>query len=395
MSAEEQLAFDIRALCEPTSDLANQAAWFCATAPHRQGLYGKRNWGGQLHSLCSYQGKLKPSIAYFLVNVFTERGQRVLDPLAGVGTVPLEARRQGRVGIANDLSPLGACVCRAKLELFTDAEVEAALEDLAEAIDAGPSLSDLTELVDVDWGLNNTIRDYFHPETLRELLIARSWFLDRGNLSVADEVVRSSLLHILHGNRPYALSRRSHPVTPLAPTGPVEYKSVVAKLVERLVRISPALHELSDPAGPSEVHGIDFRDLSLSEPVDAVITSPPFAQSFRFWSMNWMRLWFVGWTTPDFAKRPAEFLELQQRKSFDPYAEFSTKMAELLRPGGLLIMHLGETAKVDMAKEIVPKLAGDFDVCFVGRECVADTESHGLTDKGATLAHWYVFASRR
>lgn len=87
-------------------DLKDRARYFCDTMPHRMNPYSKRNWGGPLHSLCSYQGKLKPAIAHFLISWFTESGDVVVDPMAGVGTIPLEARRQGRIGIANDLSPL-------------------------------------------------------------------------------------------------------------------------------------------------------------------------------------------------------------------------------------------------------------------------------------------------
>ena len=101
--------FDLVPAPKPGDDLAAKALMFCETAPYRMGEYSKRNWGGPLHSLCSYQGKLKPSIAHFLVQWFTEPGQRVLDPMGGVGTIPLEARRLGRVGIASDLSPLGGC----------------------------------------------------------------------------------------------------------------------------------------------------------------------------------------------------------------------------------------------------------------------------------------------
>jgi hypothetical protein len=58
-------------------------------------------------------------------------------------------------------------------------------------------------------------------------------------------------------------------------------------------------------------------------------------------------------------------------------------------------MHLGETPSVNMAEELAPIVAPQFEVAHIGRECVRNTESHGLTDKGATVAHWYLFARRR
>lgn len=380
---------------EPTlnDDFAARAERFCESAPHRAGEYSKRNWGGPLHSVCSYQGKLKPAIAHFLVSWFTSPGDQVLDPMGGVGTIPLEARRQGRVGIASDLSPLADTVSRAKLEPFTADAVWRGLHDLDVYLKDESLTPDAS---DASFGLNGPIERYFHEDTLRELLLARTYFLE-GHAEVpapARDVIKSSLLHILHGNRPYALSRRSHPVTPFAPTGPTIYRPVIRALRERLERIVPHLSALEQdgPAGSS--HLCDFRQLDI-EPVDAVITSPPFSKSLRFWTSNWMRLWLAGWSPDDFKSEPNRFLEVEQRNHFDAYREFAASMHRVMKPGAPLVMHLGETATVNMASAIQPMLADHFDVRYVGRECVADTESHGLRDKGATVAHWYVFATAK
>lgn len=381
---------------EPAAEgLAARAEEFCETAPHRREPFVRRNWGGPLHSLCSYQGKLKPAIGHFLVDWFTEPGWRVLDPMSGVGTIPLEARRQGRIAIANDLSPLADCVSRAKIEPFDQRDVTAIVDDLAAFIRGGPTLERIELEADLSFGLNGPLRDYFHPDTLREVVLARRYFLvEHEQPAAARDVVRSSILHILHGNRPYALSRRSHPLTPFAPTGPFEYRSLIERLSERFRRVLPLLDELAADSSPGESHLGDFRDLKVSS-VDAVITSPPFAKSFRFWSMNWMRLWFMGWEREDFVTEPKKYLETEQKQDFGAYVDFAAAMHRLVRPGGVLVMHLGETASVNMAEELGPLISPYFDIQHVGRECVLDAESHGLRDKGATVAHWYLFGTRR
>jgi hypothetical protein len=48
--------------------------------------------------------------------------------------------------------------------------------------------------------------------------------------------VVASLLHVLHGNRPYALSRRSHPITPDAPSGDFEYRPVIPRVENNVER---------------------------------------------------------------------------------------------------------------------------------------------------------------
>jgi hypothetical protein len=55
-------------------------------------------------------------------------------------------------------------------------------------------------------------------------------------------------------------------------------------------------------------------------------------------------------------------------------------------------MHLGETSRIDMTSRVAALLAPRFEPLYAGRECVADTESHGLSDKGATRAHGFLFA---
>lgn len=393
---QQQAMFDEPRIEVPPGSLAERAAAFCREVPHRAYPFARRDWGGALHSLCSYQGKLKPSIAHFLITWFTNPCDRVLDPMSGVGTIPLEARREGRVGIANDLSPVADCVSRAKLETFSDEDVIGVTERLDAYIRSGPTLESLSSEVDVEFGLNGAICDYFHPETLREVVLARRFFIEgKDEVSPsARDVVRSSVLHMLHGNRPYALSRRSHPVTPFAPTGPFEYRSLMDRLVKRLHRVVPVLIELGRTSPPGRAIKSDFRTMQI-DPVDAVITSPPFAKSVRFWSVNWMRLWFAGWDPEDFKSEPARYLETEQKHSFDPYASFAEAMAQVLKPAGLLILHLGETALVNMADSVAPLIATHFEVIYSGKECVRDTESHGLRDKGSTVAHHYLFAIKR
>lgn len=381
-------------VARPQLSLKERAQYFCTNPPYRHRPFVSRNWGAPLHSLCSYQGKLKPAIAHFLVAWFTEPGNRVADLMAGVGTIPLEARRLGRFAIANDLSPLAYAVSSAKVLPVTEARLDMELHRLTRAVKNGRTLRDLESTTDLDWGLNGAIRSYFHPDTLRELLLAREYFRHSTSLSAERQLLQASMMHILHGNRPYALSRRSHPVTPFAPTGPFEYRPLLGRLSNRLSRIAPSLLSLArnTPSGESS-HG-DFRDLVLRD-VDAIITSPPFARSIRFWSSNWLRLWFAGWEAFDFKVEPARYVETEQRSSYAPYRDFSKTASAILRSGGRLILHLGETPSENMVDHIRPLLETDFSILYAGRENVKDLESHGLRDKGATTAHWYLFAEKR
>lgn len=393
--APGELAYTPDAL--PLSDeyVVAMAERFCVERPYALAPYSKRNWGGRLHSLCSYQGKLKPSIAHFLIKWFTEPGATVLDPMSGVGTIPLEARLQGRVAVAGDLSDLAVAVSRAKLECADPDAAAAVVWRLVAYLDAAGSIS-LDQLItdeDADFGLNGPITEYFHPSTLREVLLARRFFAEADLEAPGIANVLTAILHVLHGNRPYALSRRSHPITPLRPTGAAEYRPLIPHIERRLAQTLPELAEL--PGVGKTLHA-DFGSLPLElGSVDAVVTSPPFAQSLRFFSSNWMRLWFCGWTAADFRARPPGYLESEQKRDFSlAYRRFFEAMHQVLAPRGLLIMHVGATRGFNMAEHLLPLLAPEFVLLHEGAEQLEAPESHGLSDKGSTVRHHFLFCRR-
>src|SRR6266516_1235773 len=291
-------------------------AYFRSKAPYKIEPFAKKTWGHPLHSLCSYQGKLKPALAHWLVKLFTEPGMSVLDPLGGVGTIGLEAALQGRIAFSNDLSPLAAVVAQAKLSPPTIDETLSTLDILRTKLPLVQLTQD--DFIASDFGLNAKVKDYFHRDTLEEVLKARRYFLTDGTLSKSEIFLKACVLHILHGNRPYALSRTSHSLTPYSPRGEFQYKSLIQKLEERVRRMLDSLPKAF--CSGHTYHG-DFRSITkvISKPVDRIITSPPFI-GMRFDRPNWMRLWFCGWQASDFhAANNKQFLERQQVKSLDIY----------------------------------------------------------------------------
>lgn len=370
--------------------LFEAAARFHQDMPFQKEPFLKRNWGHGLHSLCSYQGKLKPAMAHWLVKEFVPEGGRLLDLLGGVGTLPFEAALQGREAVSNDKSPFPAKIAAAKL----------APPPLDEALRTWQSLwleiervelatSDITA---ANFGLNGKVHEYYHPETLKEILKARRLFLNKINFNKAENFAWASLLHVLHGNRPYALSRTSHPITPFSPTGDFVYKSVYEKVKDKIML---ALKKpLPDSFTPGiGLHG-DFRALDASSTglFDTIITSPPFL-GMRFDRPNWLRLWFCGWNETDFHETSLGFLERQQANSSECYADLVDKAAELLKPSGVLIIHIGSgdgkgrRLDVDIANLALSK----FNLVYEIKEDVRRAEKHGIKDKGMTKYNHLLF----
>jgi SAM-dependent methyltransferase len=346
--------------------------------PYKQGEFSARNWGHPFHSLISYPSKLKPSIAHFLVGCFTSAGETVLDPFSGVGTIPFEACNLGRLGVGSDITPLGYHATRAKVDPPSLKEARAVLVEIESAI---ASAGENQSLASVE----SEILPYFHERTLKEILVARGVLLshkDRGG-----SFVFACLLHILHGNRPYALSRRSHNIMPWPPKGEFVYKPVMLSLREKVERMLASPLSLQFHRGRSiqaDVFSLPLGDASC----DAILTSPPFHANRDFLRMNRIRLWCSGWDYAEQARMKVNFVENQ---SIDSYSKIFGEFSRILRPGGTCVLHLGVVGNFDMAKEVLPSAldAGFVPLASINED-TSDMESHGIVDRGATHTHQFL-----
>ena len=362
---------------------------FIETVPHQLAPFAARNWGSGLHSLCSYPGKLKPAIAHHLVKTFAPEGGTLLDPFAGVGTIPLEAALLGRRAFGIDLSPAAYTVAAAKSKITSATSTATVLDELERYTSRYvPGEEELAEVK--SFGLNGKIVEFYEPRTLKEVLAARRFFLDHPNEDPSTLLVKACCLHLLHGNRPYAFSRRSHPLTPYAPTGEFEYRPVLPRLREKVRR------SLEEPLPECFVEGATFHQDSTAwwpaeiNDVDALITSPPFFDSTRFHVQNWLRLWFTGWAPDFFRTRPRRFVDERQKDGFAVYESVLRQARERIRADGVVVWHLGKSTKCDMASELARVGKQWFARAEIFDESVAHCESHGLRDKGTVTAHQYL-----
>ena len=370
--------------------LEKNVDFFRAELPYKESPYSSRNWGHGLHNLCSYQGKLKPALAHFLVKCFSSESMRVLDPLCGIGTVPLEACLQGRVGIGNDISLMAYVNTLAKTNRPDYTGTHKELEALKEYI--RKNLVKERDVVKIKFGFNKDIKEYYHIRTFQEIVTAREYFRKIKKYDAEKALLLSSVLHILHGNRPYALSRRSHNVIPVAPRGPFQYKSLVDKACEKINRTLSLEYPDSFKKGRS--CNVDYAKLGNHinrNSIDAIITSPPFFGSTRFYMSNWLRMWFCGWDKEDFSIQKDHYLEAQQIKDMYVYDKFFTVCKSLLNRNGVLIMHLGKSEKHDMGKTLSDVAGKHFKTFALFSENVTHCEKFGIKDQGATKAHQFLF----
>jgi len=375
-----------RSLSHISTEYWNQ---FKNDLPHQSSPFSKRNWGNPLHSLCSYEGKMKPAIAHFLVEAFVPAGGKVLDPFAGVGTIPFEACLQGKKAFGFEISPSALTISIAKVNQPNATNTRILLDTLDTYIKSeAPTDSENMNAKQIDF--NRSLEEFYHEDTFKEILLARRFFLELKPHSIEANFVLACLLHILHGNRPYALSRRSHPVTPFAPQGPYEYKSLVDRLrtkVERSLAV--------EYPGEFQNGHIFMQDATSWWPVevdniDAIVTSPPFFDSTRFYLANWIRLWFSGWERNDFNTEPLRFLDMKQKQTMRIYESVFRQARERMKVGGVLVLHLGKSTKCNMAERLNEIAKPWFKTLDIFEENVSHCESHGIRDKGTVSSHQYL-----
>jgi tRNA G10 N-methylase Trm11 len=387
------LIFKVRKKYKPLSH--RQGYWlknwnnFKSTLPHQLLPYSKKTWGHPNHSLCSYQGKLKPSIAHHLVKTFIPAGGIMLDPFAGVGTIPFEAALNGCKSFGIDISISAYYIAKSKMSLNSKEICLDYINRMSNYIKNSKCTKQELEEAK-NFGFNKKIAEYYEENTLKEILLARRFIKDYQPKDSSEMLVVASLLHILHGNRPYALSRRSHPIVPYAPQGEYIYKNVIQKLEKKLNKY------FNQPLPSEFIPGVMFyQDSTLSWPqeinnLDAIITSPPFFDSTRFYLANWIRIWFSGWTPKDFDNNVNAFIEEKQKINFSIYENIFRQSRERLKKNGILVLHLGKSKKCDMAEELLKISRHWFNKADLFVEDVAHCASFGIRDIGTVTSHQYL-----
>ncbi|MCI0618118.1 hypothetical protein L0244_34515 [bacterium] len=256
------------------------------------GSFNKRE--STLHQLAPYVGKLKSGMARCLLQLYSKPGDLVLDPFSGSGVVPLEAILLGRQAWAIDLNPYAYVLTHGKLDApFSIDPALAKAESILAKVEGKASSIDLRKVP--LW-----IRRFFHPNTLRELLIASQILQEK-----RDFFLLSCLLGILHHQRPGFLS---YPASHLVPylrnkkyppdkyPEMYQYRDLRSRLMAKIQR---AYRNHMLPSDWKKRQYKVWRTNSMNMPianssVNVIITSPPYFKALDYARDNRLRLWFLG-----------------------------------------------------------------------------------------------------
>jgi hypothetical protein len=343
-----------------------------------------------LHQLSPYIGKVKSSIAGELVEQYSRKGDLVVDPFAGAGTIPLEAAIRDRRAFAADISPYARILCHAKLSPppSLDAALEAAERALVEA--RGLPQPDLRSVP--QW-----VRRFFHPDTLREAVQFAGVARRPGN-----EFVMANFLGILHHQRPGFLSYPSSHLVPYLrdkkyPRGKFPEMYSYRELRPRLIaKIQRSYKRFTRP----RASGVTFRQsavqhLRLPSRFDALITSPPYMNALDYGRDNRLRLWFID---PSLAE-PVDNDVTQRRRAFvEAITSLARKVESGLRLEGYCVFVVGEEFKRSFdahPSEVVVSILNEHAPSVRLRKIVTDDIPHVRRTRhechGVKTEHFLIF----
>jgi len=322
-----------------------------------QGSFNGRE--STLQQLSPYVGRLKSGMVRVLIDLYSNRGDIVLDPFSGSGVVPLEAALSGRCAWANDLSPYAYVLTRGKLEAPNSENI---------AIQNAKLLVEMVGKKALDVDLNTIpewVREFFHPDTLREALEAFNILQQK-----KDYFLTACLLGILHHVRPGFLS---YPASHLVPYlrkskyPPEEFPDMYAyrDLRSRLLaKVKRAYRRHMLPVDweqrKYQVWQRNTMNLPIEdETVDAIISSPPYFGALDYARDNRLRLWFLG--CKDWKSLDATLTA--KSKIYLPQMSICLKeMNRVIKPGGYCVLVLGDVeknGKMRRTAEILADLAVD------------------------------------
>ncbi len=317
-----------------------------------QGTFKIQSWGNTIHRIAPYVGRIKPSFAHFLIRYTAKKGDIILDPFCGIGTIVTEAAIMGYKSIGVDLNPYAICISRAKRDNKRHIHE---LIDYIEKLEIDTSSIDTGRIP--EW-----VRNYYNQETLKEILYTIE-VLQKDK----QDFLLGCLVGISQGHRPGHLSKPCAWTLPYKPRpdDKGEYRALKPRLIEKVKRtFSKDFSNMED----IEIILADSRKLPLpSESINHIISSPPYYDTLDYVNSHRLRLAILGIYNEDDKKELSKSL-IQDYKSYIANMKIVIEeFSRVIKKGGYCILVLGDHFKnkkvINTAEELKPILIENNFTC--------------------------------
>lgn len=352
---------DVMALHEPATEYtvarpakAHESGWKTALEGQDWSFHDEPTTS-LTHGLHPYPAKFPPQIPARLIEILTRPGDVVLDPFCGSGTTLVEALRLDRAALGTDINPVAVLVTEAKT-LRLDAKAERAIEELEEAVESDAARERGEPLLFSEPtsacsplpppSIPNLER-WFGPVAIKEigLVLGR---IDRLHDDFARKAARAALSAIL-----VTISNQDSETRYTARPKALIAGDVLTYFVRKLREVHGQLIAFRAARAQREARVLlaDARDLPVEavQPVDAVVTSPPYANAFDYHLYHRHRMYWLGYD-PGELRRLEIGSHLNYQHHGDGIETYRSDMrrclesiAMVLKPGGPCAFVVGDS----------------------------------------------------
>ncbi len=269
-----------------------------------------KRWSG----VGPYYAMFPLSFVNEIVENFTRRGQRILDPFAGRASSVFAGAASGRPSIGIEINPVGWIYGKTKL---APASADDVRDRLDEIVQIAQSLSS---------GAGNELSEFFHlcfsESSLRFLIAARN-NLDWRRIKV-DRTLMALILVDLHGVRARSFSNQMRQTKAMSPEYSVNWwsergltpphidpKELLEKKIKwRYAKGIPETAKSSMWLGDScqllkRIQQQMIND-NNSKRFKLLLTSPPYIGLSDYHRDQWLRLWMLG-GEPDYRRSEGKY----------------------------------------------------------------------------------------
>jgi excisionase family DNA binding protein len=307
------------------------------------------------HGIHPYPAKFPPQIPARLIEILTKPGDIVLDPFCGSGTTVVEALRLDRAAVATDVNPVAILLTEAK-SLRLDAAGDRTLEELERVVeeDAARERGEpllFSEPYPVCNPVNPPsiphLEHWFCPVAIREigLVLGR---IEKLKQEAAQKAARAALSAIL-----VMVSNQDSETRYAARPRELGTGDVLAAFLRKLREVHRLLAAFREATGLREARVLmaDARDLPVEVigAIDAVVTSPPYANAFDYHLYHRHRMYWLGYDPGELRRLEiGSHLNYQRRgDGIETYRSDMRRclksMAMVLKPGGPCALVVGDS----------------------------------------------------
>ncbi len=281
-----------------------------------------------------YPAKFIPQVIAYVLKRYTQPGMRVFDPFAGYGTVGVVSRVYGHDYELWDLNPL--------MQVIHDTAT------LAPPIPKVDSLLQVIRTSNCRFVPEWSNLQYWHPEPLLELL-ARAWgFIHqlegKERLLFLIPMINVTRYFSYADEKVHKLHKSKRSKAKVASLLEDNYQALFWSMLEREVyKLIGKLDEYYQMK-PKEVNcmvraGVDTLNTQLEQPVDIMITSPPYLQAQEYIRSTKLELFWLGYSEETIRWLSKHEIPYRGLQSIPIYSELYHKYRAMIEEPHLVTLY--------------------------------------------------------